>query len=192
MDGVDRRDVPDPPVPELDQRLLSAPCYRFLARRALWSRPSRHCQIAEVGQWREYSRQELELLAGTFPFNLWLQEVLADEDLYAQAWVGDRWVPASWWQVDAGYLSHLGALAGARSDARRVAANMRTRRRQVEPPRPGLGEAAWHIVTHLECPRPEAIEIAGLAGFHVDPDTWTQQVNNGWKREKRGKPCRFC
>jgi hypothetical protein len=192
-DGQERLDTTNPPViPELDERLLNAPRYRFMARKPLWSSPSRQWQVASVGRWKEHTREQLLYLAGDYPIHLWLQEALADERLYVDAWIGGQWIRASWWMVDAEYLAALASPTSEGLNASRLAAAMRSRWRNAEPRRPGQGEAAWHIVAHQGVGRPTAIEIAELAGFHIDPDNWSQQTNNGRKREKAGKPCRFC
>lgn len=176
-------------IPEFDERLLTADAYRFKGL-AAWSPTSPYSHLAPLGLWVEYTREDLRRMAGRVPLELWLEGPLSYEGVYCEARVGIRWRPASWWRLK--QLQAEDREDQAAVDPRRVAAGMRKVRADCVPPKPQLGEAACHLMDHVQFSRSQALEVAKGLGFPVNTESWSQDVRNGRRRIKGGRVCRYC
>lgn len=183
--------APSPPFPELDPRLFEASRYRFMALKFLTSKNSGHWMIARPGRWMTFDRDKLAQWAGRVPFELWLEEVFSAEELYCEAWVQGRWVPASWWRMVELYRSST-AGQSCLSPTKQLALRIREVRARHVGRKPALGELACHLADHEGMTKVEAVETARLAGYEVYEQYWPNTVKNGRKRLQRGKICRFC
>lgn len=183
--------APAPPFPELDPRLFEASRYRFVALKLLTSRDSGYWMVARPGRWTTFQREELAKWAGLLPLDLWLEEVFSAEELYCEAWVLGRWVPASWWRMVELYRSS-DAGNSCLTPTQQLAARIRDVRARHIGRKPALGELACHLTDHEGMMKSEAVETAKLAGDEVYEQYWSGQLKNGRKRIRDGKTCRFC
>lgn len=150
---------------------MPAPIVDFFEGARRLGRPA---QFGEFVEYNEISKNLLDALAD------------ADEFEVEHRAADGSWEPISFWRLDATRAPVVPAdSADPVSAMRRISAKCSRK--------PGLGETVHHIMDHLGLPRDRVASILRKLGYD---DLYTSKIaakrQEGIKREKQGRSCRFC